>query len=134
VTALTVTTAASNVGGVVSAAINPPKSAENHQQSALDAWFAEQDKRPLETISAPGVVNASGYYIQVGAYAIRANAEATLVHLKERLVNRLPDFDIVQQGNLYRLITGPFKSRNEASSLIAENKELNTVKALVIQR
>jgi len=131
-----------NPGGVVSAAINPTqatdktldKTQENPQQSSLDAWFAEQEKRPVETISAAGSVSTSGYYIQVGAYAIRANAEATLAHLKERLANRLPDFDIVQQGNLYRLITGPFKSRNEASSLIAENKELNSVKALVIQR
>lgn len=116
------------------AVINPTQSPESPQQSSLDAWFAEQEKRPVETISAAGSVSTSGYYIQVGAYAIRANAEATLAHLKERLANRLPDFDIVQQGNLYRLITGPFKSRNEASSLIAENKELNSVKALVIQR
>lgn len=123
-----------NPSGVLGAANNPTQSPESPQQSSLDAWFAEQEKRPLETISAAGSVNTSGYYIQVGAYAIRANAEATLAHLKERLANRLPDFDIVQQGNLYRLITGPFKSRNEASSLIAENKELNTVKALVIQR
>ena len=125
----------SGSAGSVTSNLNPTVRNEGElQQSALDQWFAEQEKRPLEILSAPGSLDSNGYYIQVGAYAIRANAEATLAHFKERLASRLPDFDIVQQGNLYRLITGPFRSRSEASNLIVQNSELRSAKALVIQR
>lgn len=102
--------------------------------TALDQWFNAQEQRQPEKAATINSSGSGNFYIQLGAYAIRANAELTLAHFKERLANRLPDFDIVQQGNLYRLITGPFKSRAEANELIAENRELGNAKALVIQR
>lgn len=101
---------------------------------ALEAWLAAQENKPLEKIDSKAASNAPGFYIQFGAYAIRANAEASMTRLKAALENRLPDLDILQQGNLYRLISGPFASRAEAISSIAQNAELGLAKALVVQR
>ena len=115
-------------------------------QQSIEDLIAAQEKLPIEKLSHPEssatstnaqntMANQSnGYYIQVGAYAIRANAEMNLSRLKQRLAKQLPDFDIVQVGSLYRLISGPFASRNEALSLIAQHQDLAAAKALVVQR
>ncbi|MDO8650699.1 MAG: septal ring lytic transglycosylase RlpA family protein [Undibacterium sp.] len=98
---------------------------------SLDDLILLQENKPAEKIDMNA---APGFYIQFGAYAIRANAELTMSRLKGRLESRLPDFDIVQQGSLYRLISGPFSSRYEASSAMAQNGDLAGAKALVVQR
>jgi rare lipoprotein A len=105
-------------------------------QISLDELIAAQESKQVEKITTSAVTlpQAVGFYIQFGAYAIRANAEATMSRLKTRLENRLPDFDIVQQGSLYRLISGPFASRAEASSAIAQNGDFGGVKPQVVQR
>ena len=113
-------------------------------QQSIEDLIAAQEKLPIEKLSQPeasttnaqsgNVSQSSGYYIQVGAYAIRANAEMNLSRFKQRLAKQLPDFDIVQVGSLYRLISGPFASRNEALSLIAQHQDLAAAKALVVQR
>ena len=100
---------------------------------SLDDLILLQESKPAEKIDMNAAATP-GFYIQFGAYAIRANAELTMSRLKERLESRLPDFDIVQQGSLYRLISGPFSSRYEASSAMAQNGDLAGAKALVVQR
>lgn len=104
------------------------------EQIALEAWLAAQGQKPLEKIDSKVPAAPPGFYIQFGAYAIRANAEASMARFKQSLINRLPDFDIVQQGSLYRLISGPFPSRAEALSSIAQNADMGLAKALVVQR
>lgn len=115
-------------------------------QQSIEDLIAAQEKLPIERLSPPetsatnaGTQNtianqSDGYYIQVGAYAIRANAEMNLSRFKQRFAKQLPDFDIVQVGSLYRLISGPFASRSEALSLIAQHQDLAAAKALVVQR
>jgi rare lipoprotein A len=126
---------------------NAPHNAATQQ--SIEDLIAAQENLPTEKFSQPeasvtSVTSASaqnaianqsnGYYIQVGAYAIRANAEMNLSRFKQRLAKQLPDFDIVQVGSLYRLISGPFASRSEALSLIAQHQDLAAAKALVVQR
>ena len=103
---------------------------------SLDELIALQESKPVEQIATnvPATAQVLGFYIQFGAYAIRANAEATMARFKTRLENRLPDFDIVQQGSLYRLISGPFASRTEASTAIAQNGDFGGAKPQVVQR
>ena len=55
-------------------------------------------------------------------------------HLKGRATNKLPGFDIVQQGSLYRLVSGPFANRTEATAAIAQASDLGVGKPLVVQR
>ncbi|MFZ6687249.1 septal ring lytic transglycosylase RlpA family protein [Undibacterium sp. SXout11W] len=86
-------------------------------------------------ISVPSQAISSGaYYLQFGAYAIRSNAESIMTHLKNRAESRLPGFDIVQQGSLYRLVSGPFQSRSEAMSALSQAGDLGVGRPLVVQR
>ncbi|MFZ6776956.1 septal ring lytic transglycosylase RlpA family protein [Undibacterium sp. Ji83W] len=121
---------------------------------SMEELLAAQENKPVEKFTQPvtsvanSVVNSvtstagtnttssatPGYYIQFGAYAIRANAEAIMNHLKGRATNKLPGFDIVQQGSLYRLVSGPFANRTEATAAIAQASDLGVGKPLVVQR
>ncbi|MFZ3000108.1 MAG: septal ring lytic transglycosylase RlpA family protein [Undibacterium umbellatum] len=117
---------------------------------SMEELLAAQENKPIEkftqpvttvatTVAANYAANAAsaatpGYYIQFGAYAIRANAETIMNHLKGRATSQLPGFDIVQQGSLYRLVSGPFANRTEATAAIAQAGELGVGKPLVVQR
>ncbi len=115
------------------AASLPAQPQARQAQNSLDALIAAQEDKPIERIApAPGA--AAGFYIQLGAYAIRANAEAVMARLRPRQETRLPDFDIVEQGSLYRLLSGPFATRAQAAAILAESGELVIAKALVVQR
>ena len=105
-------------------------------QISLDELIASQEKKPVEKLSSMLASGSQlpGFYIQFGAYAIRANAEAGLSNLKTKLEARLPDFDIVEQGSLYRLISGPFNSRAEATTAMLQHGEIAGFKALIVQR
>ena len=78
----------------------------------------------------------SGFYLQFGAYGLRSNAEAIYKHLTttllEKIQGQLPPVEIVQQGTLYRLFSGPFTSRAEAMAALQMTS--GVVKALIVQR
>ena len=114
----------------------PVNSVIKPAQMSMEELIASHESKPIEKLSAAQdtTTQVPLFYIQFGAYAIRANAEATLSRLKEKLDKRLPDFDIVQQGNLYRLISGPFNTRAEATLILAQNSDFGGFKALVVQR
>ncbi len=88
-------------------------------------------------ITAPAMTTASdsvsGVYLQFGAFGLRANAEATLSRLQTTL-NQLPAFEIVQQGTLYRLFSGPFNSREDATSAIQAAVSSGVTKPVIVQR
>lgn len=111
--------------------------AEKAASMTMEELLAAQESRPVEKLPAPVTQVAaagSAYYIQFGAYAIRANAESIMGHLKGRATSLLPGFDIVQQGSLYRLVSGPFNSRSEANAAIAQAGELGVGRPMVVQR
>ncbi len=102
---------------------------------SMEALNTAQDGRPVEKLSTVAATPATtGFYLQFGAYAIRANAENIMGHLKGKADNRLPGFDIVQQGSLYRLLSGPFNSRAEAQQVLAQVGDLGVGRPIVIQR
>jgi len=90
-----------------------------------------------ESITPPAVINspnsASGFYLQFGAFGLRTNAEATFSRLKNQFAE-LPTFEIVQQGTLYRLFSGPFASHDQAAH--AQQLALNAgvSKPVIVQR
>jgi rare lipoprotein A len=104
-------------------------------QMTFEELLAAQEQKSVEKLSSPvaGAVS-NAYYLQFGAYAIRSNAESIMAHLKTRADTRLPGFDIVQQGSLYRLVSGPFNSRTEALSAMAQAGNLGVGKPLIVQR
>ncbi len=104
-------------------------------QITMEDLLAMQENKVVEKVAAvPGSSAASGYYLQFGAYAIKANAESIQAHLQAKLENRLPTFDIVQQGSLYRLVSGPFASKAEAGAALMQAGNLGIARPLIVQR
>lgn len=91
----------------------------------------------MTAVPVPSVIStpnpASGFYLQFGAFGLRANAEATFTHLQSKLA-QLPAFEIVQQGTLYRLFSGPFATRDEANDAIQLALRIGVVKPIIVQR
>jgi rare lipoprotein A len=74
---------------------------------------------------------SAGFYVQFGAYGILANAQANLTALQKRL-GANANVEIIQQGRLYRLQSGPYASREAALRLA--NSAAGELAPLVIQR
>lgn len=140
----------------------PAPSAANSERPSLETLIAAQERKAQEETSInkssvdTNTANAStansgnsannnssnnssgnAYYLQFAAFAIRANAEASLAQLKSLLrdqaVARDLQFEIVQQGSLYRLQSGPFATR-DAASQVAQQLALGSAKPIVISR
>ena len=88
-------------------------------------------------VSMPAVIStpntSSGFYLQFGAFGLRSNAEATFTRLQSKLA-QLPEFEIVQQGTLYRLFSGPFASRDDANNAIQMSVNVGVAKPIIVQR
>lgn len=113
---------------------------------SLEELLAEQSKLEPEKITSAESVAVSavtpqvktelsnGYYLQFGAFAIRANAEGVLNRIKPKVASRLPEVNIIQQGSLYRLVSGPFASRDEVVAALSEIGDLGVGKPVILQR
>jgi len=109
---------------VASAPATSPTPVPAPDQQALDALalsFSDEEEAVATLPGTPQTIeNAHGFFLQLGAFSQPENAE----NLKERLLRELdwlsdPVF-IRSDGNLYRLQTGPYASR-EAALAIAEH-------------
>ncbi len=108
--------------------------------AGLEALLASQsgsEAKPDAITVTPPVTAApnpaSGFYLQFGAFGLRSNAEATFAHLQSKLA-QLPAFEIVQQGTLYRLFSGPFASRDAALAAIELALNSGLPKPIIVQR
>lgn len=80
------------------------------------------------------VVNsASGYYLQLGAYSQKANAESMRARLAPAWAADLPPLEVAQQGPHHRIYGGPFASRQEAEAA-ARRLDLKGAKPMIVQR
>jgi rare lipoprotein A len=83
---------------------------------------------PMSVINA-----ASGYYLQLGAYSQKANAEGARARLAQNWAADLPPLEVAQQGTHHRIYGGPFASRQEAEAA-ARRLDLNGAKPMIVQR
>ena len=81
----------------------------------------------VATVPAKG-----GFYLQLGAYAKRENAEAA--RAKVAMESGLPGLEVVPSGNVLRLYGGPFGTRQEAEQALQALPAALGLKPLVIQR
>lgn len=77
---------------------------------------------------------ASGVYLQIGVYSQASNAEAARTSLLKSGATDLPPMDLVEQGQSYRLYTGPFPSREEAMLAAQRIQQLSSSKPMLVQR
>jgi rare lipoprotein A len=102
--------------------------------AALDTLIASKTEDiPASDEKNSASKTASGFYLQFGAFGLRANAETTLNRLKDQLT-QLPGFEIVQEGRLYRLLSGPFINRDAANIALQRAAGGSLVKPVVVQR
>jgi len=88
---------------------------------------------PLATSIAPAA-SGGGFYLQLGAYAQAANAEALRARLAQNWSAALPPLEVVQYGSLFRVHSGPYSSRGDAASVALQVREGSATSALIVQR
>jgi rare lipoprotein A len=95
--------------------------------------IASSDLQPLASQQAVSSI-APGFYIQLGAFAQAANAEAARARLMQKHRADLPPVEVMQQGSLYRLHSGPFATRAEAASAAQQLQDAGATRPMIVQR
>jgi len=73
---------------------------------------------PVETFpSVPVAATASGFVVQLGAFASNANAENFLAHVATPIAQIGVQPRVRQVGGLFRVFIGPYASRDEAKRI-----------------
>lgn len=101
--------------------------AETPERSALPA-------PQLVPASAAGAPVSGAVYLQLGAFGQPANAEAHRSRFAQRADIALPPVEVVEQGALYRVYSGPFASRAEAEAAAQRLERSEAVTPLIVQR
>lgn len=77
--------------------------------------------------------NSEGYWLQLGAFSVQANAEQLLAKLKTELGALSESVRIQAAEGLYRLRAGPYKSDAEASDVAAQLKRLTNIQPVLLR-
>jgi rare lipoprotein A len=85
------------------------------------------------TSSAPATTTGN-YYIQLGAYSQADRAESMRTQLMQQSANNLPTIKIAQSNALYRLLCGPFSTKEEAAAAAEKIEKVGATKPLIVQR
>ncbi len=76
----------------------------------------------------------SGFYLQLGAYSQAQNAQAALERLKPSWPTDLPLPSVTQSQGLYRLHSGPFTSREDATRAAQQLQTSAQVNTSIVQK
>jgi len=87
-----------------------------------------------EKSATPLVVPTAGYYLQLGAYSQVQNAEAVRAQYALAWMNTLPPVEVVQKDVYYRLVVGPFVTREKAAEAAQLVQETGGAKPIIVQR
>ncbi|HZW13738.1 MAG TPA: septal ring lytic transglycosylase RlpA family protein [Noviherbaspirillum sp.] len=111
------------------------------QSSGTEAVAIQGNNQVGEVTSPSPVVTstasptaASGFYLQLGAYSQAANAESVRARLEQTAGGILAPMEVVMQGALHRLYSGPFATRAEAAAAALHLKDRGSFKPLIVQR
>lgn len=118
--------------GVITAAVNLGGT-EVTQSIDLQPTAVVQQVSVASTPQNQVQGSAQNFYLQLGAYSQAANAEAAREQLARHPAIKPSAVEVVEYGQLFRLYSGPFASREEAAA-VALALQANAVKAMVVQR
>ena len=79
-------------------------------------------------------IAAGGFYLQFGAFALSSNAEAARQRLAQQWPTGLPALEVLPNGALYRLYSGPFGSRGDAVVAARLLSDTPSAKPMIVQR
>ena len=77
--------------------------------------------------------NSQGYWLQLGAFSVQANAEQLLEKLKLGLGVLAEVVQIQVVEGLYRLRAGPFKSSAEADEMALQLKQVTDIQPMLLR-
>ena len=103
---------------------------------AASALPASRTAAPmLTTTTAPMTQSGTGgYYLQIGAFSQAANADAVRARMQHDAPDALAPLEVVQNGALYRLFSGPFSSRTDAALAAQKIQDAGQTRPFVVQR
>lgn len=127
---------------VVSPLVNPLPVAQQAglSQPVLPQSAVQQSVVPQLDASPPGsgMVAAaneaaqSAFFLQLGAFSVEDNAKSFLSRLTLEFSDHLPNLQIVRREPLFRLLAGPYRSREEAQLASRRLKDLTAIASVVV--
>jgi len=107
----------------------PPGPVQTAEAKPSDTLFA----KPV-LVSSNAVGNASGFYLQLGAFSQAANAEDARARLMQGGAGKTGEIEVVQAGGVFRLFNGPYGTRAEAATAALELQNAGIGKPMIVQR
>ncbi|HVL76226.1 MAG TPA: septal ring lytic transglycosylase RlpA family protein [Noviherbaspirillum sp.] len=101
---------------------------------ASEAVFVQTPAQPVLVPAASTPMTGSGIFLQLGAFGQAANAAAARQRFGQQSGLALPPIEVVEQGGLFRLFSGPFASRADAEAAAMLLQRSIQVSPLIVQR
>lgn len=90
--------------------------------------------RPAPAAPIPFAAEASGVYLQLGAFSARDNAENFRARISGQLAWLDRAIEVLQRDGLFRLHLGPYRDRAEAGGIAERIREALDLKAVFVTR
>ncbi len=111
--------------------INPAAPAAEPTAVASEAKPAPE---PVKEAAIPLDSEKSGYFLQLGAFSGRQNAESFSARLRDQLGKMAAILHIQNKDGLFRVHLGPYRSQAEARTAAAQIQEALSLKPVVVVR
>jgi peptidoglycan lytic transglycosylase len=105
-----------------------PQSVVAHMPAPVDSNSAQ---RPTEAAVAQ---EATGVYVQLGAFSQRQNAESFLVHMRVEMAWLASAIGLYARDGLYRIHAGPYADRTQADSVATRIEQSMDLRPILITR
>jgi rare lipoprotein A len=92
------------------------------------------DGPPAASPAIPVAAEASGVYLQLGAFSARENAESFRARINGQLTWLDRAIEVFQRDGLFRLHLGPYRDRAEASGIAERIRDALELKAVFVTR
>lgn len=122
---------ASSPSAIVSSDLAPPVAA--HSTASVMPSAAPQTI-PGSSTTPVGAVSTAGFYLQFGAYSQLNNAEAARSKFAQNLEGAWPAWTVESSNSLFKVLSGPFASRDAAMSAAIRAQQDGVAKPLIVQR
>jgi rare lipoprotein A len=121
-------------GTAVASAVPPPPAPEATPIPATARAAPLATEPPSASATSPGAPQQAGVYLQLGAFAARANAEALRERIARELAWLAQALQILAADGLFRLHAGPYRSHEEARTIAERIRSELSVQPLVVVR
>jgi rare lipoprotein A len=81
---------------------------------------------------AAAVAPAGSFFLQLGSFSVEDNARAFLSRLSLEFSEELPNLQVVRKEPHFRLLAGPYRSRDEAQTASRRLKQATSLAAIVV--